>query len=126
MLRSFLRSKIHRARVTHVDKDYEGSITLPPQILEMSDILQFESVEVWNVTNGNRFQTYAIEGNSSNEFAVNGAAAHLCNVDDIIIIASFGYINTDGKTKYSPRVIFMNDDNSIKGIGQEVPGPQKR
>jgi aspartate 1-decarboxylase len=126
MLRSFLRSKIHRARVTHVDVDYEGSITLPPHIMESSDILQFESVEVWNVTNGNRFQTYAIEGSSSSEFAVNGAAAHLCNVGDVVIIAAFGYINTDQKDAHIPRVVFMDENNMIKEIGKEIPGPKRR
>jgi aspartate 1-decarboxylase len=126
MLRSFLRSKIHRAVVTHVDKEYEGSITIPPYVMKIADIDEFESVEVWNITNGNRFQTYAIMGASSNEFAVNGAAAHLCSAGDLIIIASFGFLNADQKNAHMPSVVFMNSDNTVKETGKEIPGPQKR
>lgn len=126
MLRSILRSKIHRAIVTHVDIDYEGSISIPKNLLGKSDIAQFESVEVWNVTNGNRFQTYAIESGSDNEIAVNGAAAHLCNVGDILIIASFGYLTSEEILTLDPKVLFLDENNKIKFIDKEIAGPSKR
>lgn len=126
MLRRFLGAKIHRAKVTHVDVNYEGSITVPHNILEMSGILPYESVEVWNVTNGNRFQTYTITGNDESIFAVNGAAAHLCSPDDILIIASFVYLTSEMIESHKPSVVFLDDKNGIKGVFEEIAGPDKR
>ena len=97
MLRKFLRSKIHRATVTQADLHYEGSLTLPPDLLLAAGISPFESVHVWNVTRGTRLETYAILGEpGSSDVCINGAAAHLVKPGDIVIIATFGFIQETG------------------------------
>jgi aspartate 1-decarboxylase len=115
-----LKSKIHRATVTHADLSYEGSITLSPELLEAADILPHEAVNVWNVTAGTRFETYAIEGESGSEFVcVNGAAAHLVTPGDIIIIASFIQLENERCAAWNPTVVFVNDQNQIKEMRAE-------
>lgn len=127
MLRRFLRSKIHKAHVTHADLEYEGSISIPPELLKSSKILPNEAVEIWNVTNGNRLETYAIEGLSgSKDICINGAAAHLCRPGDVIIIACFSYLTEVDIITHKPTVVFVDSNNKIKQITEEIPGPQKR
>lgn len=119
--RRMLKSKIHRATVTQADLDYEGSITLSPELLEASDILPYEAVNVWNVTAGTRFETYAIEGvPSSFDICVNGAAAHLVTPGDIIIIASFIQLSEDQCSTLIPTVVFVDEQNRIKEIRPEI------
>src|SRR5947208_7811490 len=90
MRRSMLKSKIHRATVTHADVDYEGSLTLDAELLQAADILPHEEVHVWNVTRGTRLRTYAIAGErGSGVVCVNGAAAHLARPGDLVIVATF-------------------------------------
>lgn len=115
MYRRMLKSKIHRATVTHADLSYEGSITLSPELLEAADILPNEAVHVWNVTAGTRFETYAIEGKPhSTAVCVNGAAAHLVTPGDIIIIASFIQLESEKCADWDPTVIFVNEKNQIR------------
>jgi len=108
MNRILLKSKIHGAIVTESNLDYEGSISIPVQFLEMANIIPGEQVHVWNVTNGNRIQTYAIENENPAFFSVNGAGAHLFSPGDKIIIATFGHYNEEECTKHSPKIIIMN------------------
>jgi len=118
--RRMLKSKIHRANVTHADLSYEGSITLSPELLEAADLLPNEAVHVWNVTVGTRFETYAIEGESGSQFVcINGAAAHLVAPGDIIIIASFIQLENDQCATWRPKVVFVNDKNQIKATRAE-------
>jgi aspartate 1-decarboxylase len=125
--RSMLKSKIHRARVTHANVDYEGSVSIDPQLLKAADILPGEEVHVWNVTRGTRFCTYAIEGPSgAGEMSVNGAAAHLAKPDDRIIVATFQWIDDQLARSHQPIVIFVDDQNRIKHQGPEVAGPAIR
>ena len=89
MTRKMLRAKIHRATVTQADVDYEGSITIDRRLMEAADLRSNEAVCVWNVTNGNRFETYAVEGLAdSGVVCVNGAAAHLVRPGDVVIVAA--------------------------------------
>ena len=119
--RRMLKSKIHRASVTHADLDYEGSITLSKTLLLASDILPYEAVHVWNVTAGTRFETYAIEGAmDSTEVCVNGAAAHLVTPGDIIIIASFVQLPESDCVTHTPTVVFVDDCNRIKELRPEI------
>ena len=121
MYRRMLKSKIHRACVTHADLDYEGSITLSKELLLASHILPFEAVNIWNVTAGTRFETYAIEGAlHSEEVCVNGAAAHLVTPGDIIIIASFFQLEEDKCRNYLPTVVFVDARNRINDIRNEI------
>ena len=121
MYRRMLKSKIHRACVTHADLDYEGSITLSPELLKASNILPFEAVNVWNVTAGTRFETYAIEGHpNSTAVCVNGAAAHLVTPGDIIIIASFIQLAEAQCESFLPTVVFVDQNNRIRELRAEV------
>jgi len=129
MLRKFLRSKIHRATVTQADLHYEGSLTLPPDLLLAAGISPFESVHVWNVTRGTRLETYAIVGEpGSNDVCINGAAAHLVKPGDIVIVATFGFIQETGPEIRvpEPKVVFVDGDNRITYTGREIAGPRRR
>ena len=118
--RRLLKSKIHRACVTHADLSYEGSITLSPELLQAADILPNEAVNVWNVTSGTRFETYAIVGESASQsICVNGAAAHLVVPGDIIIIASFIQLEDNLARDWLPRVVFVDECNQIKTLRAE-------
>ena len=119
--RRMLKSKIHRAHVTQADLSYEGSITISPELLEASNILPYEAVNIWNVTAGTRFETYAIEGASrSCDICVNGAAAHLVTPGDIIIIASFVQLLEADCYTHLPVAIFVDEQNQIKEIRPEI------
>ena len=91
--RKLLAAKIHRATVTAADVDYEGSLTVPPELLEAAGISPYESIHVWNTTRGTRLETYAIAGlPGSNDLCANGAAAHLIRPGDRVILASFAFV----------------------------------
>jgi aspartate 1-decarboxylase len=125
--RFMLKSKLHRARVTQADVDYEGSLTLDRTLLDAADIVPFEEVHVWNVTRGTRLQTYAMEAPAgSGVVCVNGAAAHLAQPGDIIIIATFTQMDDESARKHQPRIVLMDAQNCIKGMASEVPGPLRR
>lgn len=127
MYRKFLRSKIHRATVTQADVDYEGSLTMPPNLMRAADILPFEAVHVWNVTRGTRLETYAIEGvEGSTDICVNGAAAHLVRPGDVIIIATFNLVDGVRPVTHDPKVVFVDAENRILRVGAEIPGPRRR
>lgn len=129
MHRKFLRSKIHRATVTQADLDYEGSLTLPPNLMRAADIQAYESVQVWNVTRGTRLETYAIEGDEGSlDICANGAAAHLIRPGDVIIVATFAYLldETSDPVVVQPKVVFVDSDNKMLRVGQEIPGPRRR
>jgi aspartate 1-decarboxylase len=125
--RRMLRAKIHRATVTDADLDYEGSLTIPPELMELADIKEFESVHVWNVTKGTRFETYAITGErDSGKICVNGAAAHLASPGDLVIIACFADVPEAQVADVRPIVVFVDERNHAVHTGVEVPGPHRR
>lgn len=125
--RKMLKSKIHRACVTEADLDYEGSITISPELLKAANILPFEAVNVWNVTAGTRFETYAITGEpGSTEICVNGAAAHLVTPGDLIIIATFSQMPEEECAAHKPTVVFVDQFNRLKEIRPEVLGNKKK
>lgn len=125
--RRFLAAKIHRATVTAADPDYEGSLTIPPELLEASGIMPYESVHVWNTTRGTRLETYAIAGlPNSTDVCANGAAAHLVFPGDRIIIASFVWVSERKASRHQPRLVFVDSENRITHHGPEVAGPQTR
>jgi len=111
-MRTMLRSKIHRARVTQVDLDYEGSITIDKSLLKASDILPFERVEVLNINNGARFSTYAIEGEEySGIIGINGAAARLVAKGDIVLILSYCQLPDDEAADVIPNIVRVDSQN---------------
>ena len=126
MHRKMLKSKIHRATVTGADLHYEGSITIDKDLLEASDIIPYEAVAVWNVTNGNRFETYAIDGEQgSGVICINGAAARLVSPRDLVIIASFVDMENSEALKHEPKLVFVDDKNRMLPTRAEVAGQGK-
>ncbi len=122
------KSKLHRATVTQADLDYEGSVTIDDDLLRAADILPYEKVALWNVTRGSRLETYALRGEAgSGVICVNGAAAHLMSVGDIIIIATFAEMDEAEARVHRPTVVLLDEKNRIKLAGvDEVPGPARR
>jgi aspartate 1-decarboxylase len=113
--RTMLKSKIHRARVTDCNIDYEGSITIDANLLKAADILPYERVEILNVNNGARFSTYAIEGNpGSGDICLNGAAARLASKDDVVIILTYQEVPDDQAHGVKPRLVYVDSKNRIK------------
>ena len=114
MRRQVFKSKIHRATVTGADLDYEGSITIDSTLMIAADILPYEAVHVWNITNGSRIITYAIKGKKdSGEICINGAGAKLNKIGDIVIIATFIEMTTKKAREWKPLVISVNKKNNI-------------
>ena len=117
MQRQMLKSKIHRATVTACDVDYVGSITLDPELMAQADLLVNEQVHVWDIDNGARFVTYAIEGEpGSGTVQVNGAAARLVNEGDKVIVASFGSYDERDLETYDPVVVHVDEHNRIARV----------
>ena len=113
-MRTMLKSKIHRARVTRVNLDYEGSITLDKEFMEAADILPYEMVHILDINNGQRFTTYAIEGErGSREVGLNGAAARLVSKGDIVIILTYSNFSEEEAQHLEPTVVHMDEENSI-------------
>jgi aspartate 1-decarboxylase len=126
MQRKMLKSKIHRATLTGADLQYEGSITIDRDLMDAADILPYEAVCVWDVNNGSRFETYAIEGErGSGAVCVNGAAARLVAPGDLVIIASF--VNMDNKEalQHEPKLVFVDERNRILPTRKEAAGQGK-
>src|SRR3954466_5672466 len=121
MIRTLLKSKIHRATVTASDLHYVGSITIDPELLEAADILEHEQVHVVDVDNGARFETYTIPGErGSGEIKVNGAAARLVHTGDTVIVISYASYSADDLESYEPRVVHVDADNSIVTVDDAV------
>ena len=120
MQRQMLKSKVHRATITDCDVDYVGSITLDPELMRRADLLVNEQVHVWDIDNGARFVTYAIEDTEgSGTVQVNGAAARLVRKGDKVIIASFGAYDEKDLERYSPVVVHVDDENQVVAIDSD-------
>ena len=123
MDRRMFKSKIHRGTVTHADLHYEGSFSIDKDLMAAADILPYEEVHVWNISNGARLTTYAIEAPAgSGVLCANGAAAHHINVGDLVIIATFASM-TRVPNGYAPIVVRVDKRNHIAGLEAEVAGP---
>jgi len=120
LLRTFLRSKIHRATVTAADLDYPGSVTLCADLMEAADLDHLEQVDVYNITRGSRLTTYAIRGREgSGEVQINGAAAHLVHPGDLVIIAAFAQIDRSELATFRGRVVLVDKDNRVTEIREQ-------
>tara|TARA_B110000037_G_C17054399_1_gene479139 strand:- start:509 stop:904 length:396 start_codon:yes stop_codon:yes gene_type:complete len=116
MKRTLLKSKIHRATVTDANLEYEGSISIDPKLCAAADLVEFEKVDVYNCTNGNRLHTYVIWG-TDGEICLNGAAAHLASTGDLVIIASYVDVEEKDVDAFHPKLVMVNPaDNSIKEV----------
>ena len=120
MMRTMMKSKIHRATVTEANLEYEGSITIDPDLLEAADLLPYERVDVLDVTNGARLQTYVIEGErGSGEICVNGAAAHLVKPHDLVIVCSYVTLDDAECRDFEGIRVFVDHRNRVR----EICGP---
>ena len=122
MLRTLLKSKIHRVAVTHCELHYEGSCAIDEDLLEASNIAENEQVHIWNINNGERFITYAIKGErGSGMISVNGSAARRAAVGDLIIIAAFAQVHEEELAGLKPRLVFVDEANRIQQQRDHVP-----
>ncbi|WP_027343025.1 aspartate 1-decarboxylase [Hamadaea tsunoensis] len=127
MLRTMLKSKIHRAVVTQADLHYVGSVTIDANLLKAADLLPGEKVAIVDVTNGARLETYVIEGEpGTGIIGINGAAAHLVHPGDIVILIAYAQMDDVEARAYQPRIVHVNADNEIIELGDDpaeaVPG----
>ena len=124
MMINMFKSKLHRATVTQADLDYEGSVSIDEDLLELAQILPNESVEIWNVTRGTRLMTYALKApRGSREICINGAAAHLMKPGDTVIIATFCQMDANEARSFEPTVVLLDEYNNPKELRSEIPGP---
>ena len=120
-MRTMLKGKVHRARVTDANLHYEGSLTLDPLLMEASDLLPYEQIHVLDIDNGARLQTYVIEGErGSGQVVANGAAAHLIHQGDTIIILSYVTLPDDEARRLRPRLVYVDKANRIVRTGHRV------
>ncbi len=119
MNRMLLKSKIHRATVTDASLHYEGSVTLDPLLMEATDIVEWEQVDVYDINNGNRLTTYAISGErGSGTVCLNGAAARLVQIGDLVIICSYAQYSAEERQKHLPKIVLVDDKNLIPTDGK--------
>src|SRR5690606_39123586 len=119
---SLLKTKIHRATVTHSELNYEGSIAIDDNLLQASGIREFEQVHIWDVTNGARFSTYALRAEAgSGVISLNGGAARHVQVGDIIIIAAFASMSEEEADRFQPKLVYVDGDNRITHTNNSIP-----
>lgn len=117
-----LKAKLHRARVTHSVLDYEGSCAIDSDLLDLAGILEYEQIQIYNVTNGERFTTYAIRGESgSRMISVNGAAAHKAHEGDIVIICAYAQYSAAELINYKPRMVYLGEGNLVTHTTNAIP-----
>lgn len=122
MISTMLKAKLHRARVTHAELEYEGSCAIDGKLLELSGIREYEQIEIYNVTNGERFTTYAIRAeDNSGIISVNGAAAHKANPGDIVIICAYVGLNQQELLSYKPTLVYMDENNKVARCSNAIP-----
>ena len=120
MLRTMMKSKIHRATVTQADLHYVGSVTVDEDLLEAADLLPGELVHIVDVTNGARLETYTIKGErGSGVIGINGAAAHLVRPGDIVILIAYAQLETAEARELEPSVVFVDAENRVVGTGHD-------
>ena len=122
MQRTMLKSKLHRVSVTHSELDYEGSCAIDEALLEASNISEYEQISIYNVTNGERFSTYAMRADRhSGVISINGAAAHKASPGDIIIIASYAIYNEIELEKFKPQLVYVDSNNRMQSQRNAIP-----
>lgn len=119
---TMLKCKLHSARVTHAELDYDGSCAIDSKLLDLAGILEFEQIQIYNVTNGERFTTYAIRAEAgSGIISVNGAAAHKARVGDRVIIAIYAGMEEAQARAFKPRLVYCTDENRVARTANTIP-----
>ena len=127
MRRTLLKSKIHRATVTEADLEYVGSITIDPLLMEAADLLVNERVEIYNVTGGERFATYAIPGTPGDgQICINGAAAHHARVGDLVILCSYAEFEDQEAREHVPTLVFVDEANRQVPLDEQKAAAQRQ
>ena len=122
MLRTLLKTKLHRACVTHAEVDYEGSCAIDSDLLDLAGILEYEQIHIYNVSNGERFVTYAIRAEAKSAIiSINGAAAHKASPGDRIIICAYASLSSQELATYSPTLIYLNEHNQVTNSRNHIP-----
>lgn len=122
MDRIMLKAKLHQARVTHAVTDYEGSCAISGDLLDLGGILEYEQIQIYNVSNGERFTTYAIRAEAHEGIiSVNGAAAHKVSVGDQVIICAYAAYSSSELDDYQPTMVYMKSDNSVSHTANAIP-----
>jgi len=121
MLLTLLKCKLHRACVTHSELDYEGSCAIDRELLTLAGIHPYEQIQIYNVTNGERFTTYAIEAEAGSRIiSVNGAAAHKASPGDRVIICAYGQVDEAELSAFKPMLVYLNEQNRVTGTGDRI------
>ncbi|PHS31449.1 MAG: aspartate 1-decarboxylase [Methylophaga sp.] len=119
---TLLKTKLHRACVTHSELEYEGSCAIDSNLLDAAGIHEYEQIHIYNVTNGERFTTYAIRAEAgSNIISVNGAAAHKASPGDRVIICAYTTLDEEELTKFKPTLVYLNENNDIINTRHAIP-----
>ena len=119
---TMLKAKLHRACVTDACVDYEGSCAIDADLLKLSGIREYEQIQIYNVTNGERFTTYAIHAEAGSQIiSVNGAAAHKANVGDRVIICSYSRMSTQQAEAHRPALVYLDEVNNVTHTGNKIP-----
>lgn len=122
MLSTFLKAKLHMAAVTQAELWYDGSCAIDADLLKISGMREFEQIDIYNVTNGERFTTYIIVAEAgSGIISINGAAARKCQVGDRIIIATYGQFSAEEAAEHQPKLVYLNEDNSVERSTNTIP-----
>jgi len=122
MLQTFLKSKLHRACVTHAELDYEGSCAIDEDLLEAAGIREYEQIQIYNIANGERFITYAIRAEAGSRIiSVNGAAAHKANPGDRIIICTYAALSQQELAAFKPTLVYLDEQNRITHSRNSIP-----
>ncbi|HUP91909.1 MAG TPA: aspartate 1-decarboxylase [Solimonas sp.] len=117
-----LKCKLHRARVTHAELDYDGSCAIDSKLLELANIMEFEQIQIYNITNGERFTTYAIKAEAgSGLISVNGAAAHKARVGDRVIICAYTQLDEAAARVHKPRLVYLDEHNRVVRTTNTIP-----
>jgi aspartate 1-decarboxylase len=122
VLSTFLKAKLHMASVTQAELWYDGSCAIDADLLKISGMQEFEQIDIYNVTNGERFTTYIIVAEAgSGIISINGAAARKCQVSDRIIIATYGQLNAEEAAQHKPKLVYLNEDNTVERSTNTIP-----
>jgi aspartate 1-decarboxylase len=117
-----LKGKIHRATVTEADLNYVGSLTLDEDLMDAAGLIEYEKIGVLDITNGNRIETYIIRGErGSGQVCINGAAAHLINKGDLVIIVAYCQLNETEAQIHKPNIVHVNSENQVTFLASEEP-----
>ena len=122
MIQTFLKAKLHRACVTHSERDYEGSCAIDGRLLDLAGIREYEQIQIYNITSGARFTTYAIRAqDGSGIISVNGAAAHKADPGDRVIICAYVGLSEAELASYKPALVYLDESNDVIRTGNSIP-----